>query len=64
MDIDNLAKFVLDGLIGIAYADDAQVVQLVAYKMCDSLGDCSGGTLVRISTMDETTSVLPDNYTH
>ena len=31
-DIDNLAKIVMDALNGIAYVDDAQVVQLVINK--------------------------------
>ncbi|MGQ7788187.1 RusA family crossover junction endodeoxyribonuclease [Nesterenkonia sp. K-15-9-6] len=32
VDIDNLAKTVLDGLNGIAYEDDAQVTRLTAVK--------------------------------
>ena len=31
-DIDNICKIVLDSLNGIAYKDDSQVVELVAYK--------------------------------
>lgn len=31
-DIDNIAKAVLDGLNGVAYEDDVQVVQLLATK--------------------------------
>lgn len=47
-DIDNLAKFVLDALNGIAYADDRQVVKLVATKLRDNDGDCLGRTVVTI----------------
>ena len=31
-DIDNIAKIILDGLNGIAYKDDNQVVELVVHK--------------------------------
>ena len=31
-DIDNICKIVLDGLNGVAYADDKQVVSLIANK--------------------------------
>jgi len=31
-DIDNVCKTITDALNGIAYRDDAQIVQLVAYK--------------------------------
>ena len=47
-DIDNLAKFVLDGLNGVAYADDRQVVKLVVYKLLDSQGNCDGRTEVEV----------------
>lgn len=32
-DVDNIAKIVLDGLNGVAYADDAQVTRLTVVKM-------------------------------
>src|SRR5690606_37080701 len=32
-DLDNAAKSVLDGLNGVAYADDSQVVELHVYAM-------------------------------
>lgn len=32
-DIDNLVKSVLDGLNGVAYEDDAQVVEVATYKV-------------------------------
>jgi len=31
-DIDNLIKLILDGLNGIAYADDKQVIEILAVK--------------------------------
>ena len=31
-DIDNIVKLIADGLNGIAYHDDSQIVELVAYK--------------------------------
>jgi Holliday junction resolvase RusA-like endonuclease len=34
-DLDNLVKAVLDGLLGIAFADDRQVVSLAALKGVD-----------------------------
>lgn len=48
-DIDNLCKFILDGLNGVVYHDDRQVVNLVAYKLLDSEGLCGGRTVVEIS---------------
>ena len=47
-DIDNLAKFVLDSLNGIAYKDDCQVVKLVVYKLMDNAGLCTGRTIVEV----------------
>lgn len=32
-DIDNLAKSVLDGLNGVAYVDDAQIIRLITGKI-------------------------------
>ena len=32
MDVDNVAKSILDGLTGVAYEDDDQVVELVVRK--------------------------------
>lgn len=43
-DIDNLAKFVLDGLTGIVYKDDCQVVSLTILKLRDNMGNCNGRT--------------------
>ena len=52
-DIDNLAKFVLDSLNGLLYADDRQVVSLKAMKMLDSEGVCDGATEVSISVLQD-----------
>jgi Holliday junction resolvase RusA-like endonuclease len=52
-DVDNMAKFVLDGLNGIAYHDDRQVVKLVAYKFRDNNGDCEGRTEVSVKEYKE-----------
>jgi crossover junction endodeoxyribonuclease RusA len=35
-DVDNCAKAVLDGLNGVAWADDNQVTDLVIRKRCDT----------------------------
>jgi Holliday junction resolvase RusA-like endonuclease len=56
-DIDNLAKFVLDSLKGVAYADDSQVVKLVLYKIMDSEGECNGATKVQIKRFNETIDI-------
>ena len=41
-DVDNLAKFYLDGMTGIVFDDDAQVVELTVVKMRDNRGTCDG----------------------
>ena len=41
-DVDNLAKFYLDGMTGIVFDDDAQVVELTVVKLRDNLGTCEG----------------------
>jgi Holliday junction resolvase RusA-like endonuclease len=51
-DIDNLAKFVLDGMNGLVYADDRQVVKLVIYKLLDNESQCDGRTVVLISAFE------------
>lgn len=36
VDVDNLAKLVLDALNGVAFADDVQIAALHAYRVMDS----------------------------
>lgn len=38
LDVDKLARSVLDALTGIVYADDAQVVLITAFKRWERLG--------------------------
>ena len=52
-DIDNLAKFVLDGMNKLVYHDDEQVVKLVVYKLQDSEGDCLGRSLIEVTRFEE-----------
>ena len=47
-DIDNLAKFGIDGLNGLICFDDSQVIKLVTYKLLNSEGECEGRTLVQV----------------
>ena len=51
-DIDNLTKFVLDGLNNLVYQDDRQVVKLTVYKLLDNHGSCDGRTVIIISGFD------------
>jgi Holliday junction resolvase RusA-like endonuclease len=46
-DVDNLAKLVLDSLTGRAFADDTQVVRLLAVKKY-ATGHGEGYTKVRL----------------
>ena len=48
-DVDNLAKFVLDSLTGVLFADDAQIVDLHMYKLRDSHGLCEGRVAIHVS---------------
>jgi hypothetical protein len=41
-DLDNLVKFVLDALVGIAYSDDRQLFRISARKVYDREGECKG----------------------
>lgn len=51
-DIDNLAKFALDGMNQLLYEDDRQVVKLTVYKLLDNHGYCEGRTIIIISGFD------------
>ena len=48
-DIDNLTKFVLDALQGVAYVDDKQVMRTVVEKKYDNRGQCGGRTEVWVN---------------
>ncbi len=52
-DIDNLAKFVLDGMSGVVYHDDNQVVKLMVSKNTDTKDDCAGRTVVTVSEWED-----------
>jgi Holliday junction resolvase RusA-like endonuclease len=53
LDIDNLAKFVLDALTGIVYKDDKQVAKMVELKMWDNLAAHNGRTVIYFKELDE-----------
>ena len=48
-DLDNLAKFVMDALNGIAYDDDRQITTLLASKSYDRNDDKQGRTEIFVS---------------
>ena len=52
-DLDNMVKFVLDGMNELVCQDDKQVVNLVACKLFDSEGDCNGRTVVKVTKFNE-----------
>jgi Holliday junction resolvase RusA-like endonuclease len=52
-DVDNLAKFVLDSLNGLLYADDQQIVSLSVQKHRDNEGECWGYTDVHVSVVSD-----------
>ena len=47
-DLDNLVKAVKDALNGVAYADDSQIVAVVASKQYVSIVDHPGETAVTV----------------
>ena len=52
-DLDTMVEFVLDGINELVYQDHKQVVKLVARKLFDSEGDCSGRTVVKVTKFNE-----------
>ena len=60
-DIDNLTKFVLDALNGVAYADDQQVMRTVAEKKYDNRGECGGRTEVWVNAYNPHWNDIPFN---
>ena len=57
-DIDNLAKFALDCMNGIVYADDKQVVELKLFKHRDNFNECTGNTMISVSRYFPTPAVV------
>jgi len=53
-DIDNLAKFYLDALAGVAYRDDTAVVKLTCAKAWDADPPHNGRTVVKFRDFDAT----------
>ena len=51
-DIDNLAKFVLDGMNKLVYEDDRQVSILVVHKLFDSNAGCNGRTVIEVKKLN------------
>jgi len=45
-DIDNMAKLVMDALIGVLHPDDQQIVQMMLTKTCDTRPPHSGKTVI------------------
>ena len=61
-DIDNLAKFVMDSLNGVVYADDSQVVKTIMYKLVDNVAPFDGRTVVefhRANRLDDLPKAIP-----
>ncbi|GKY91716.1 hypothetical protein MPSEU_000143400 [Mayamaea pseudoterrestris] len=52
-DVDNLAKFVMDSLNGMAYADDHQIGSLHVTKLLDDSDECLGRTRVQIEVLQK-----------
>lgn len=51
-DVDKLVRNALDGMTGVVYRDDGQVVQLVAQKRYAPLGEPEG-LVVEVATLDD-----------
>jgi crossover junction endodeoxyribonuclease RusA len=54
-DVDKLARTVLDGLTGIAFADDTQVVELAAWKSYLEPGESRPGCRITLESLDART---------
>jgi len=51
-DIDNMAKFYLDSLGGVAYGDDGAVVKLTCFKGKDDVPPHDGRTVIKFRDFD------------
>ena len=49
VDVDNVAKFLLDCMTGPICTDDRQVVKLIVTKIYDNRDDCFGRTTAKIT---------------
>jgi Holliday junction resolvase RusA-like endonuclease len=61
-DTDNMGKFVLDGLTGVIYEDDCQVVDLHMFKLRDSSGTCDGRIAIDAKVCRSTTVQMLPNF--
>jgi Holliday junction resolvase RusA-like endonuclease len=61
-DTDNLAKFVLDAVTAVLFADDAQIVDLHMFKLRDNEGLCEGRVAIqaRQATPQHQLEMMPD----
>lgn len=55
VDVDNLAKFVLDACNGLLYHDDRQIISLNIAKVYDCEGQCTGATQIFVRPISEAT---------
>lgn len=52
-DLDNIVKSILDGLNGIAYWDDSQVVKIIALKMYATYQEEDSYTVITLDEMQQ-----------
>lgn len=57
-DADKLARNALDGMTGVVYRDDGQVVQLICQKLYAGLGEREG-LVVEVATLDDRLELGP-----
>lgn len=53
-DVDNLLKFLMDGLSGVLFQDDSQVCSVLCHKWSDIMAPFDGRTVVVAKYMDKT----------
>lgn len=59
-DVDKLVRAVLDGLIGVGFRDDAQVVEVRARKLYAAGASGTTGVSVSLATVERESSLLWD----
>ena len=47
-DLDNMIKFVLDGMEGLVYSNDCLIYSLFGMKIYDNYGECNGRTEIEV----------------